>query len=642
MGLVLIEKDAQGSTPQTMKATSSSIMSQEILLFAKREAARIHAVSRQRQNAASVDAPFPAAHAKREVPVSRIEPQRSYTRPHVTKSNSSTATRPTKSSGSLASKKSAYSQSSSLNCVRKLSSQLMHIRSEIEGMAERLAEDVPSDLEDVDRDFDDESNRWFAREFYAVKHECSLIKKMRDISRQRVGVVKLHRTALRLVQVAASRPILRVLNPHIYGQLGDLVRELVDLSDTLELPLWDPEPILDALERAVYFPPRRASSRGRGSIAPSDIAAAIPPQSRRSVSRKKPPKAPKQTRKNSRKPSEIYSPQKRLSTPASRISTRSIQAPPKSSKAQTAQSAKKSKSISGAAAPRRTKSILKSNPTKSAVAFAPDTFDPDLIPSEGLNTIIGRLIDIDSFSGPIGVEAETPQPISDAHRATTAAPIHDGAKNNTTDVKPDIHSKPAGQTVQIRVTEPSATNVLLDRKSNHLYTSVHTVEDVDHVLAKLDRMEREENDVRKRLAEISENDFTRRQRIERQNVESKAASNVSSDLFHLRLIEEAVTTSSVLPKHLSETSKLTNEIAETLLTTLINDVVQETEQNLGSFIETIYDREMAGINGLNPMSLLSSTLNSSVTASSILDQTEMSEPTHSALNHSSPNIPNNS
>ena len=61
-------------------------------------------------------------------------------------------------------------------------------------MADRLAEPVPSDLEDVDTEFDDESNRWFAREFYAVRHECSLIKKMRDHNRQRVGVVKLHRT----------------------------------------------------------------------------------------------------------------------------------------------------------------------------------------------------------------------------------------------------------------------------------------------------------------------------------------------------------------------------------------------------------------------------------------------------------------
>lgn len=211
-------------------------------------------------------------------------------------------------------------------------------------MASRLAEDVPSDLEDVDTEFDDESNRlvqsflflklndlhfrWFAREFYAVKHECTLIKKMRDINRQRVGVVKLHRTgkshlclrngecnlylALRLVQVAASRPILRVLNPHIYGQLGDLVRDLVDLSDRLDLPLWDPEPILNALERAVYFPPRKSQSR-RGSIAPSDIALMIAPQNRRSVSRKKPPKPPHQRKKRAtnQPATAIYSPQKR-------------------------------------------------------------------------------------------------------------------------------------------------------------------------------------------------------------------------------------------------------------------------------------------------------------------------------------------
>lgn len=74
--------------------------------------------------------------------------------------------------------------------------QLTHLRQEIEEMADRLAEPVPSDLEDVDTEFDDESNRWFAREFYAVRHECSLIKKMRDHNRQRVGVVKLHRTGI--------------------------------------------------------------------------------------------------------------------------------------------------------------------------------------------------------------------------------------------------------------------------------------------------------------------------------------------------------------------------------------------------------------------------------------------------------------
>ena len=83
--------------------------------------------------------------------------------------------------------------------------QLEHLRNEIEGMAVQLADEVPSDVEDVDKDFDDESNRWFAREFYAVKHETTLINRMRDDRKQKNGVVKLHRSGLWLNQ--KYRPI---------------------------------------------------------------------------------------------------------------------------------------------------------------------------------------------------------------------------------------------------------------------------------------------------------------------------------------------------------------------------------------------------------------------------------------------------
>jgi hypothetical protein len=86
--------------------------------------------------------------------------------------------------------------------------------------------------------------------YFTVKNPSRTLKK-----------IKIFIVALRMVQVAASRPILRVLNPHIFAQLGDLVRDLVHISDQLELPLWDPQPILDALESAVYFPPRRSISR---------------------------------------------------------------------------------------------------------------------------------------------------------------------------------------------------------------------------------------------------------------------------------------------------------------------------------------------------------------------------------------------
>jgi hypothetical protein len=48
---------------------------------------------------------------------------------------------------------------SEVTAASKISDQLCHIRNEIEGMSERLAEEVPSELEDVDTDFDDESNR---------------------------------------------------------------------------------------------------------------------------------------------------------------------------------------------------------------------------------------------------------------------------------------------------------------------------------------------------------------------------------------------------------------------------------------------------------------------------------------------------
>ena len=75
--------------------------------------------------------------------------------------------------------------------------------------------------------------------------------------------IKSNFSALILMQVAASRPILRVLNPHIYSQLGDLVRELVELSTRLGLPLWEPHSILEALEQAVYFPPRKNTNRYR-------------------------------------------------------------------------------------------------------------------------------------------------------------------------------------------------------------------------------------------------------------------------------------------------------------------------------------------------------------------------------------------
>jgi len=616
MGMVLIEKDVARGEDGTRNGRAerdtlnTSIMSDDILRFAKREAARIREMRKQ--------APFPAGHSTSKLvpPVQIIEPPTQSRQsvpsrfPPRAKSStsaakSSTSIRAKSLSSSVGIKRSSLSVRSETSVTTKLSSQLLHIRHEIEGMAERLAEDVPSDLEDVDTEFDDESNRWFAREFYAVKHECNLIKKMRDVGRQRVGVVKLHRTALRLVQVAASRPILRVLNPHIYGQLGDLVRDLVDLSDALELPLWDPEPILDALERAVYFPPRRSHSR-RASIAPSDIASVIPPQNRRSVSRK-PSKTVKNERKKSviARPSNIYSPQKRSSTKS--LSSRR-------NSATSNKSSKRTKSVSSA--PRKTKSILKKQSSK---------IEPNSQAEVG--TIVGRLVDIDSFECPIGDERATNRPMSDAHRATTAAPIHDGGNNNTTDDKPDTTP---GQTAPISGAETKAANVRefpaagLDKMSRG---------ELERVLSQLDRIEREENEVRRRLSHITnDRDFNPRAARKNVNVISRGASceHVSNELFDLKLLQDALSKRDVPlrrrteprtepenSRKLSAAAELTNQIAEEMLQSLIADVVGETENNLGSFVSDIYESELSGCAHLNPISILSSSINSTFDESTL-------------------------
>ena len=53
--------------------------------------------------------------------------------------------------------------------------------------------------------------------------ECSKVRRIAgDADRKVTQVIKLHRTTLRLIEVAASRPILRILNPHIYSDLGGL------------------------------------------------------------------------------------------------------------------------------------------------------------------------------------------------------------------------------------------------------------------------------------------------------------------------------------------------------------------------------------------------------------------------------------
>lgn len=84
----------------------------------------------------------------------------------------------------------------------------------------------------------------------------------KDSSNKQTKLLKLHRTTLRVIQVAASRPILRILNPHIYSDLGGLIRELSNISnDITSLPKWDSDIILEALDQAILFPSRKNSKK---------------------------------------------------------------------------------------------------------------------------------------------------------------------------------------------------------------------------------------------------------------------------------------------------------------------------------------------------------------------------------------------
>ena len=153
-----------------------------------------------------------------------------------------------------------------------LTEQLQHLREEMESLCPALIEEMPSEVADLDTAFDDESKRWFARELYSLKLECQKVKRLGNagMEKQVTQLIKLHRTTLRLIEVAASRPILRILNPHIYSDLGGLVRQLVKLSDFLDLPAWDAELLLTALEEAILFPSRKSSNQKLAN--PGDIA----------------------------------------------------------------------------------------------------------------------------------------------------------------------------------------------------------------------------------------------------------------------------------------------------------------------------------------------------------------------------------
>ena len=51
--------------------------------------------------------------------------------------------------------------------------------------------------------------------------------------------------------MAASRPILRIIHPYIYSELGHQIHEIQRLGDQFKMPFWDTDRILTALETAL-------------------------------------------------------------------------------------------------------------------------------------------------------------------------------------------------------------------------------------------------------------------------------------------------------------------------------------------------------------------------------------------------------
>merc|ERR1712168_262915 len=299
-GLILIDKPNEQNGTSLVNVSSNSVVDDDVIFLAKREARRMRAAQKYQEQYKPADTPTARP----------IRP--STAKPSATINNSpKRGARPRTahpSRGDNLTIKSIYSVHNSPSKVDSratnydLSEQLQRLRDEINRLSPQLVEEVPSEIEDVDTAFDGESKRWFARELYSLKLECEKAKRMKkDSSNKQTQLLKLHRTTLRVIQVAASRPILRILNPHIYSDLGGLIRELSNISnDITTLPKWDSDSILEALDQAILFPSRKNSKKSL--INPQDFAGLLAP--RKTVPRKSGP--PAQPKKEKNNPSRFF------------------------------------------------------------------------------------------------------------------------------------------------------------------------------------------------------------------------------------------------------------------------------------------------------------------------------------------------
>jgi len=136
--------------------------------------------------------------------------------------------------------------------IQEIHIQLQRIRKDIDDLSSKLTAEIPEGITCHGLSyFDDDSKRWFARELYSLRLECAKVYEIENRKAQLLTIVKIYRTAYRVLQVAASRPVLRIIHPYIYSELGHQIHEIQRLGDQFKMPFWDTDRVLTALETAL-------------------------------------------------------------------------------------------------------------------------------------------------------------------------------------------------------------------------------------------------------------------------------------------------------------------------------------------------------------------------------------------------------
>lgn len=456
------------------------------------------------------------------------------------------------------------------------------------------------------------------------------------------------------------------------------MRELVELSTRLGLPLWEPHSILEALEQAVYFPPRKNTNR-RQSINPSDVAELLKPKNRKSQSRIKLKDSAREPRARTSQiqfdlPKKIYSDSNRgPSNSGTGINkTKSILKAPKTipeeiyreqnkprqrpSTAQSRSTTRTSKSSGSKPRPRSAQTSQRGADARGRCA------DCAARPHSPQASSSARLVEIDSFSQPMEEDAPNRRPINahDARSESADAPVaprNPPRGDESSVIAPGLRKStendlPPRTSYIIEDNEP-----LKETESSTKWTAFNS---------EFERIEREDRDIRIRLSNLyndapsnpSKTQTVNRQYEEELREKSEPTFNLPKtksktfkeipESFDVTLLQSAVTRPFIqkpcdLQLERSGESLLVNSIAENVLTKLVDDVFIEAEKIMDDYVDQIYQEELNGIDEYCAMSVISSSMLSQSTRSQstvrnqTLSDTQTTTRTHTELDFSASN-----